>query len=75
MGKYDGKNIVVTETKEVQTHGNVISYEIIKESYEIKGDKYYHIVTSNVTYEDGTTGVHYDKTEISKEEYEEMTKL
>ena len=75
MGKYDGKTIVVIETKEIQKYGDVVKKEIQDISYEEKNGQYYKKVRYIATYEDGTTSNDYESFNISIEEYEKATRL
>lgn len=75
MGKYDGKTIVVTETKEIQKHVGVVKKEIQDIAYEERNGQYYKKVRYIATYEDGTISNDYESFNISMEEYEKATKL
>lgn len=75
MGKYDGKTIIVTETKEIQKHGSVVKKEIQDILYEEANGQYYKKIRYIATYEDGTTSNDYESFNISIEEYEKATRL
>ena len=76
MGKFDGKKVVVTETRlSEENHGEVIKKEIKSIKYEEKNDKCYKRVKYVATYEDGTTSKDLETFIISKDEFDKIAKL